>query len=272
MPPPGQPLTPQQMQMQQLINMQAHMQQPIVLSQPSFSEEDVIRLATRMKQLLRDEIDELLEHKVALRVAPLQDEVDSLKRTVTHLEMELKKLSVRNDDLEQYSRRSCLRIAGIPETENEDTTKIVLDVAKRVGANISLEDIDRSHRVGTGKPAEQHEDDDFGASSNEPRVSRKNREIIVKFRTHGARLQLLKGRAFFRNRKENVYINEDLSKIRKNLAFACRQLRKNKKSPVTKTWVYNGNVFIQDNEDNKIRITSFEDLNPYTPPDVDEGL
>ena len=81
MPPHGQPLTPQQMQMHQLINMQAHMQQTIVLSQPSFSEEDVIRLATWMKQLLRDEIDVLLEHKVALRVAPLQDEVDSLKRT-----------------------------------------------------------------------------------------------------------------------------------------------------------------------------------------------
>ena len=103
-------------------------------------------------------------------------------------------------------------------------------------------------------------------------MSRKNREIIVKFRTYGARLQLLKGRAFFCNRKENVYINEDLSKIRKNLAFACRQLRKNKKSPVTETWVYNGNVFIQDNEDNKIRITSFEDLNPYKPPDVDDGV
>ena len=269
-PAPMNPMNPMNLlphQIHQLMNMQAHMQQPIVMPQQGLSDEDILRVATRLKQLLKDDIDELIEQRVVLKITPLENEVECLKKTVSQLENELKKVTVRNDDLEQYSRRSCLRISGIAETEHEDTTQIVLDVARRCGAKIGIDDIDRSHRVGPGKAADGQETDDFGDISDEPRRSRKNREIIVKFRSHGARLQLLRGRAFFRDKNEKVYINEDLCKTRKNLAFVARQLKKNEKSTVTRTWVYNGNVFVQDNEDKKVRITSSEDLDPYKPPD-----
>ena len=89
------------------------------------------------------------------------------------------------------------------------------------------------------------------------------REIIVKFRSHGARLQLLKGRAFFRERNENIFINEDLTKTRKNLAYACRKLKKDLNSSIVKTWVYNGNVYIQDSDENKVLVSCSDDLDPY---------
>ena len=87
----------------------------------------------------------------------------------------------------------------------------------------------------------------------------------LKFRSSDARLELMKARKFCRERKLKIYINEDLTKTRKNLAFACRKLKKDAKSTVAKTWVYNGNVFIQDNDDNKVRVTTMEDLDPYIP-------
>ena len=186
------------------------------------------------------------------------------------VEKELKKALVRNDDLEQYSRRPCLRVSGIPETQGEDTTEIVLDLAKRCGAKIGVDDIDVSHRVGP-RTSNAQDDGNIADIADEPQ-ERKHREIIVKFRKHGARLQLLKGRAYFRTKKEKVYINEDLCKPRKNIAFACRQLRKNEDSPIVKTWVYNGNVYIQDKDDNKLRITSLDELEPFKPPEEDEDL
>ena len=93
------------------------------------------------------------------------------------------------------------------------------------------------------------------------------REIIVKFRTHGARLQMLKGRDFFCERKEKIFINEDLTKTRKNLAFTCRKLKKDTNSSIVRTWIYNGNVFIQDSDENKVRVSCLEDLDTYKPED-----
>ena len=271
-PPQGQ--QPPHPMMQQLYNLQAHMQHPLMIPQPCLSEDDIVRIAAKMKELLKEDIEQQVQQqvelKVAQRMAPLQDELNELKKRLAKVEKELKKALVRNDDLEQYSRRPCLRVSGIPETQGEDTTGIVLDLAKRCGAKIGVDDIDVSHRVGPGKSNTQ-DDGDIADIADEPQ-ERKHREIIVKFRKHGARLQLLKGRAYFRTKKEKVYINEDLCKPRKNIAFACRQLRKNEDSPIVKTWVYNGNVYIQDKDDNKLRITSLDELEPFKPPEEDEDL
>ena len=62
-------------------------------------------------------------------------------------------LEVKIDDNEQYSRRSCLRITGIPLPENgkespQECTKKVIDVFAELEVNISEDDIDRAHRVG----------------------------------------------------------------------------------------------------------------------------
>ena len=37
---------------------------------------------------------------------------------------------------------------GIPETSNEDADKITIAIAKKIGAEIDMDQIDRSHRVG----------------------------------------------------------------------------------------------------------------------------
>ena len=61
---------------------------------------------------------------------------------------EVSKLSEQMKELEQYSRRQCLNFSGIPEQQNENTDKIVAEVAKAAGVNIKPDDIDVSHRIG----------------------------------------------------------------------------------------------------------------------------
>ncbi|MEW8544142.1 MAG: hypothetical protein AB2693_11465 [Candidatus Thiodiazotropha sp.] len=261
--PPTMNFPPQQMlnyahPMQQSAHMAQFTQIPQGVSQgPHLSEEDVLRIATKVKMLLRDEIADLVEQRLALVMEPIKSEISAMKEALAKVQNDLKLANVRNDDLEQYSRRSCLRISGINETVNEDTTKIVLDLAKRVGASIDPKDIDISHRV--GRPI-NHSD-----ISDEPQAPPGRREIIVKFNNYNARLNLLKGRSVLRAQKANIFINEDLTKKRKDLAYMCRQLKKNRQSCVTKTWVYNGNVYIQDNSESKHRITCIEDLEPFKP-------
>ena len=145
-------------------------------------------------------------------------------------------LATKVDDLEQYSRRSCLRIAGIEEKENEDNSELVLELADRLNIDVRLGDIEVSHRVGPlqrRQSANVDDADDIGMMvDSQPSKSRK---IIVRFRNRNARLALLKGRAVLRKKREKTYINEDLTQARKCIAFQCRQLKRENK--IQKTWV-----------------------------------
>ena len=74
-------------------------------------------------------------------------------------------------------------------------------MAKRVGANIDPDDIDRSHGVGrVSNPSDK---------SDEPQATPRRREIVIKFNNSNARLNLLKGKSVLRAQKANISINED---------------------------------------------------------------
>ena len=57
------------------------------------------------------------------------------------------------NDLEQYSRRECVEIHGIPPTQDdestEDTNEIVCKIGELIGFEIESQDISVSHRLPT---------------------------------------------------------------------------------------------------------------------------
>ena len=55
------------------------------------------------------------------------------------------------DDGEQYSRRNSVRISGVGESGEEDTDSIIKNIARDLDADITLNDTDRSHRVGKSR-------------------------------------------------------------------------------------------------------------------------
>ena len=77
-------------------------------------------------------------------ISSLQAENLKLLGNVSKMEVTL---ATKVDDLEQYSRCSCLRIAGIEKKENEDTSELVLGLADRLNIDVRPEDIEVSHRV-----------------------------------------------------------------------------------------------------------------------------
>ena len=122
--------------------------------------------------------------------------------------------------------------------------------------NVKIErnDIKVSHRVGRSK---------YQSSVNNALSGRqvKSKEIIVKFRNQQARLDLLKARSTLRERKEKIYINEDITQYKRNLSYQCRELTREKK--IAKTWVYGGNVFISDRDGNRVKVSHVTDLDKY---------
>ena len=108
------------------------------------SDNDVLRVAMKVKAIMMEEIETLVKLKVNEATAELKQDVNFLKDENSKLKDEIKKLEntckSNIDDLEQYSRRSCVRISGIKEEEGENTDELVLNLARRVSADIRPED------------------------------------------------------------------------------------------------------------------------------------
>ena len=249
---------------------------------PGLSEFDIIRIAQLVKSMLQQEISDQVQSKVSEVSESLKSELvstksdlESLKEQCSSLQNEVIVLQKKQDEAEQYSRRMCLRISGIAETSNEDVTKKVLDFAKTVKSNITALDIDRAHRVGPPKSDTSVNDDNVndgdgvigGEVVNTARSARsvpKSREIIIKFTNSSARRNLLQGRIALRDQNiKNVYINEDLTPARNQLAFECRRIQRIQTSKINKTWIFAGYPHILDSDGNKIKITCMSDLKVY---------
>lgn len=194
---------------------------------------------------IRDELADISSMRLLKKIEKQDKEIKDLRRQVNNLSDSL-------DELQQYSRRNSVRIAGIPETPGENTDDIVIDVANRlIGTNINIDNIDRSHRV--GKPNQ---------ANDKPRV------IIVKLTSYKVREKLIKGRKNLRKNPESksIYINEDLTSKRANLARRARDLSKDKPEIIASTWTFDGRIYIQEtpHHGGSVRcIKSEDDLEKY---------
>ena len=157
------------------------------------------------------------------------------------------------DNAEQYSRRNCLRISDVPENNDEVTDNIVLDLATAIDADIKLEDIDRSHRL--GKPKSRDSSDDTPA---------RPRDIIVKFSIYRARQKVYKARALTKQRGyKGIFINEDLTKNRSLLLYEARRRFKSKQ--LQGAWSSDGTILIKHFDNTVVKITSVSQLPVFVP-------
>ena len=120
--------------------------------------------------------------------------------------------------MEQYSRRNCLVVHGIPET-NEDSRDTVLHVFNsQLNVAVTSHCIDRTHRLGRFQP-----------SSNKPRP------VIVKFVSNETRRQVFSAKR--RLKGSNIVITENLTKRRSEL------LHRTKSQPDVKVaWTTDGRI------------------------------
>lgn len=150
------------------------------------------------------------------------------------------------------------RISGVPEEIVEDIDQIVARIAGELGVLISPSDIDRSHRVGKLE--------DQGRAGGRSTTNIRHRDRIVKFATYNARQRLFQKRKELRDSEEtkNLYINEDLTKIRSKLLYLARCLVRVKELNVA--YSSDGKIFIRDCDDRRHLIKNDSDLLKFVDP------
>ena len=79
-------------------------------------------------------------------VKELTDTINSLQTENQDLKTRVEKLEAKVGAAEHFS--NCLRIAGVPENPLEYTDVYVIDMCRTIDAEVTLDDIELSHRVG----------------------------------------------------------------------------------------------------------------------------
>ena len=113
---------------------------------------------TGLVENLEKKINDNIQVEIDKAMKPLCNKIEILERKIAvydahfaGLERRLEETEIKIDDAEQYSRRACLRIYGIPPTSgNENAEQCeakVKEVFKEIGVNVPNDMLDRAHRL-----------------------------------------------------------------------------------------------------------------------------
>ena len=159
-----------------------------------------------------------------------------LKSTVQSLGNKVEKLKETLNEMEQYSRRECLEIQGIPASSEVEmsSNKTVVKIGELMGIDIDEDDISVSHRLPVSSK--------YKGKTHDPK-------IIVKLIRRDVKEQ------FYRSRKElknvttqhlgysvanHIFVNESLTGMNKELFRDC--LKAKKDLNFTYVWTSNGKI------------------------------
>ena len=227
-------------------------------------------LKTALKECLADPefvslLQAFLAPSIKLAVAEVEQKKDAeiakRDRQICRLTQQLATVRAEANELDQYSRRNCLVISGVPERENEITDELVIDVAKTAGITVDKADIDRSHRIGKKKPGS-------------------NRQVIVKLTTFNKREQLYQQRKDLRPGRvphhalltaevlSRTYIADSLTKRNSRTMFVARKLKT--KGIISRAWTDSCvmKIRVRDTDPTR-RISSVSDLHDIAGDDPD---
>ena len=244
-----------------------------------------LRLANEMPTI--KEFESLLDSKLQPIQAKLNDLVKQMNDNYTALHTKLELLEARNasleaenatltnrlqtcetclNNLEQYSRRECVEISGMPEVKEENTDNIVIKVGSLIGLDITKDDISVSHRL--PKPS-------YSAAVREgPRASSntssRTPNIIVKFVWRETRDHFYKGRKLLRDKstrdldlarysENKIYISENLTQANKDLFKESLKVKKDLKYKFILTF-YGRTYLRKDSESPVVAILKTSDL------------
>ncbi|XP_063966508.1 uncharacterized protein LOC129277326 [Lytechinus pictus] len=231
------------------------------LVKDALKDEDVLAyIKGAIMEALDSKFDELIKRLDAQdgSIMKLHNRINSMESSLANLQKKQQKCEEKNNwlekqlnDQEQYSRRNCIRLFGVPEKENEKTSERVCEIAQQhLGVDLHLRDIDRSHRV---------------PRRNEPVPNEKGeikpRAIIIKLTSYQHRQNLLMNRRKLKNTKMSLH--EDLTKTNRSLLWEATKASNLQGSNVLSAWSSNGKIIVSVKTTNghmKRQINRKEDL------------
>ena len=192
-------------------------------SMTKFTETIVTKLSENVEKLTSKVFDlELANAQLKVDMGKQQSQIESLTNLLKRHDHKLKNAETKENDNEQYSRKSSVRVFGLPPAaSNEDPKAVVCKVVNdmlHLQPPLSPSSIDIAHRVG-------------------PVTAKNTQTMICKFLIRTEKNRVMKERKELR--KTGITITDDMTKM--NLDF-MKILKE--RADVHDTWFTNGKVFI----------------------------
>ena len=190
-----------------------------------------------------------------------ETKVKNQDEAIKNVKINITDLSTQLDELQQYTRRDCLEINGIPSLPDDDPEQLVMELTEVIGVQLIPDHISIAHRLPANK-------------NNRPR-------IIVKF------TQRTKKEEFYRMRKKligkttknlpsvasnledgymrgsnKIYINESLTAYRKKLFGKVNAFKKEMNYKFL--WTVNGKILLKESEQSRtFAFSTLEEFDLY---------
>lgn len=206
-------------------------------------------LSNTISEKLKPDLEQSIHDSVLVDIQTNKRELEKLKQDLNKLKNEKTKLETQFDDAEQYSRRNCLLLHGVPEVTNEDTTAVVTDIIKnKLKINIDSHAFDRTHRL--GRPNRPSDD---GETPTKPRP------IIMKFISYANRAAVYKEKRLLK--RSPMLISENLTAKRMKVYRAAYSMVKEGK--LEYSWTQDGRITVLTHQNRKVSINSIADLERF---------
>ena len=194
---------------------------------------NIIAPAIEQALVPRDEEMAALKHRFA-------EKTEQMEKQLAEKTEQMEKLEVLLDNQEQYSRKYCINIRGIPQTLNENVVEIVCDFANSMGVQLMPRDIDVAHRL---QPGPQRTGDES--------------DICVKLLSYAVRQALWEARIKLRNSGSGIYLYENVTRRRQYILYIGRQMKRD--GLLARVWSDGGVLKVKKYDNSRTRIINSVD-------------
>ena len=192
------------------------------------------------------------------KYAQLTKIADSLAERANRVEQAVR-IDGAIDEVQQYSRRDCLEITGIPILPEENPKQLIKEIGTLIDVNVEDANLAAAHRLPDTKNVKHRLIVKFVHRDKREEMYKKRRNLIGKNISNLPSVQAAMGLAATSNNK--IHINESLTGYRKQLFGRINDFKR--KNNYKYLWTANGKIMLKahDSSETKSFVTheEFED-------------
>ena len=183
----------------------------------------------------------------------MADMADKTQETLYRIDCSL-------DETQQYLRRDCLEITGVPITSHDNPKLLVKEIGTLIGAEIDDSHIAAAHRLPDSKNVKNRLIVKFLQRDKREEVYKKRKHLVGKSVHQLPSIRAEIGESVSRDNK--IYINESLTSYRKRLFGQIKDYKR--KNNVKYLWTSNGKIMLKVNEASATEaFTTHEEFEDY---------
>ncbi|CAG9818969.1 unnamed protein product [Phaedon cochleariae] len=180
-----------------------------------------------------------ISERIEQKIRRLEEEVKTQGNKINILEQKVDSFQQQLDAIHQRAKMNNICIYGVAEENNEDLLNKVLDmINSKTNMTLNTNDIMDAYRVG-----QPHE------------IPNKPRPTIIKMARPQLKSEIFKCGSKFKG--SNIYINEDLTKLRRSLLMEAKSV-----FGVKSVWSFNGQIYATING-KKTKLIGKDDITKY---------